>query len=374
MIVLRNRTLSGFEALARWHDPDLGQVSPDVFIPLTEELNLLERLTAQVIRRACIEASQWACLEPKYFTLSFNVSPSQLQSPNLPELIAASVAPSGFPLSRVRIEVTETALLEDVPTARATVARLKAMGLGIVLDDFGTGFASLTRLQALPFDHIKIDASFVGSMVERRESRKIVAALVGLGQSLGLPVVAEGVENEAQAKLLEQLGCDLGQGWLFGAGLTGAEVPAVLAKACAHTPVAKPMDISHGQRVAHLDAIYAGPSVGLCFIDRDMRFVSVNETYTRHLNMTAAEVVGRTVPEIRPDMVAHVEAGFARAVAGEPIPEEIYQVPGTLRLDLVTACAAYDEVGEVIGLSVTVIDVSERQHMPDRPAWWSHAE
>jgi len=363
IIVLRSRTLSGFEALARWHDQDLGQISPSIFIPLTEEQGLLGRLTSQLIRRACMEASLWKCFEPECFTLSFNVSPSQLQNPDLPDLIAASVAPSGFPLSRVRIEVTETALLDDVPTAQATV-----------LDDFGTGFASLTRLQALPFDNIKIDASFVGSMVERRESRKIVAALVGLGQSLGLPVVAEGVETEAQAKLLEQLGCDLGQGWLFGAGLTGAEVPAVLAEACAQAPVEKPLDISHGQRVAHLEAIYAGPSVGLCFIDRDMRFVSVNETYARRINMTAAEVVGRTVQEIRPELVAHMESDFARAAAGERIPEKIYRLPGTQRLDLVTVCATYDEVGEVIGLSVTVIDITQRKHVRGQPAGSSDAE
>ncbi|MEJ1977703.1 MAG: EAL domain-containing protein [Acetobacteraceae bacterium] len=145
MVVLRSRALSGFEALARWHDAELGSIGPAVFIPLTEKLGLLGRLTSQMIRRACVEASRWKSLQPKYFTLSFNVSPSQLQSPDLPDLIASAVAPSGFPLSRIRIEITETALLEDVPTAQATVARLKAMGIGIVLDDFGTGFSSLTR-------------------------------------------------------------------------------------------------------------------------------------------------------------------------------------------------------------------------------------
>ena len=374
MMVLRSRTLSGFEALARWHDPDLGEIGPSTFIPLTEQQGLLGRLTSQLIRRACIAASHWKSLEPTYFTLSFNVSPSQLQNPDLPALIACAVAPSGFPLSRIRIEVTETALLEDVPTAQATVARLKAMGIGIVLDDFGTGFSSLTRLQALPFDNIKIDASFVRSMVERRESRKIVAAVVGLGQSLGLPVVAEGVETEAQAKLLEHLGCDLGQGWLFGAGLTEDEVPAVLATASVQIPLIKPLDISLSQRVAHLEALYAGTSVGLCFIDRDRRFVSVNENYARRINLTPADIIGRTVQEMRPDIIAAVESDFVRAAAGKRIPDKQYEIPGTHRLDLVTVNPTYDEIGEVIGLSVTVIDITERKPTIGQPAWWCNTE
>ncbi len=374
IMVLRSRTLAGFEALARWHDPALGDIGPAVFIPLTEQQGLLGRLTSQVIRSACMEASQWKSLESSFFTLSFNVSSAQLQDPDLPALIATSVAPSGFPLSRIRVEVTETALLEDVPTARATVTRLKAMGIGVVLDDFGTGFASLTRLQALPFDNIKIDASFVGSMVERRESRKIVAAVIGLGQSLGLPVVAEGVETEAQAKLLEHLGCDLGQGWLFGAGLTADEVPIMMAAASTQPRLSKPMDISLNQRVAHLEALYAGASVGLCFIDRDMRFASVNENYARRISLSVADMVGRTVQDVRPDIVASVQSDFARAMAGERIPDKRYRIPGTQRLDLVTVNATYDEMGDVIGLSITVIDITERKPAARRPAWWHDTE
>ncbi len=361
IVVLRSRTLAGFEALARWRDPELGEIGPALFIPLAEQQGLLDRLTAQLIRRACMEASQWDPLGPKYFTLSFNISPSQLQSPHLPELIAEAVAPSGFPLRRIRIEITETALLEDVLTAQATVARLKAMGMGLVLDDFGTGFASLTRLQALPFDTIKVDASFVCSMVEQRESRKIVAAMVGLGQSLGLPVVAEGVETEAQAKMLETLGCDLGQGWLFGAGLPAAEVPAVLAAMAVQAASPKPMDVSLSQRAAHLEAIYAGTSVGLCFIDRDLRYVSVNENYARRLHRTAAETVGQTVQELRPDIVDLVRANFAQAVSGARIAETQYRMRCMNRPALVTVSPAYDEAGEVIGLSITVIDIDERR-------------
>ncbi len=198
-------------------------------------------------------------------------------------------------------------------------------------------------------------------MVERRESRKIVAAVVGLGQSLGLPVVAEGVETEAQAKMLENLGCDLGQGWLFGAGLAAEEVPAALATMTAHTPAPKPMDVSLGQRAAHLEAIYAGTSVGLCFIDRDLRYVRVNENYARRLDLTPAEIVGRSVEDLRPDIADHVRANFAQAASGRRVAEMTYRMACMNRPALVTVSPAYDEAGDVMGLSVTVIDIDERR-------------
>ena len=214
-----------------------------------ERAGLLDQLTERTIHTACGFAAEW----PGTFALAFNISPAQLLNPALAALISGAAAPSGFPLSRIQIEITENAILADETAVRLMVAQLKAMGLGIVLDDFGTGYSSLTRLQSLPFTKIKIDASFVGTMLQKRQSRKIVTAVVGLGESLGLPIVAEGIETEAQAALLLRIGCDLGQGWLFGAGVAGAEVPAAMTAIGEHPATVRSPNLSLEQRSAQLE-------------------------------------------------------------------------------------------------------------------------
>ena len=181
-------SIAGFEVLARWNDAELGAVPPTRFVPVAEQAGLIPELTSQIIRSACTVAAEW-----KYqFRLAFNISPLQFQDARLPAQIEAAARPSRFPLSRIQLEITESAVIDDLSAARAAINRLKNLGAQVVLDDFGTGFSSLTRLQALPFDKIKIDRSFVSSMAASRESRKIVSAIIGLGQSLGMPVVAEG--------------------------------------------------------------------------------------------------------------------------------------------------------------------------------------
>jgi diguanylate cyclase (GGDEF)-like protein len=225
LISLRERKLVGFEVLARWDDAEHGPVSPTQFIPMAEVHGVIEQLARQIIMSACLSASAW----DGSFSLAFNVSAIQLRDGTLPALIAEAVAGTGFPLERLHIEITETALVENIDAALETVRQIKAMGVGIVLDDFGTGFSSLSRLQTLPFDIIKVDTSFVRSMLESPASAKIVAAVIGLGRSLGLVTVAEGVETEALADMLQEMNCEIGQGWLFGHGIPAAEVPAFLA-------------------------------------------------------------------------------------------------------------------------------------------------
>ncbi len=204
--------LVGVEMLARWPHPTRGMVPPDAFIPVAEDLGLIGAMTERLLRHACRAAAGW----PGHVVLACNVSPIQLRDPTLPQMIRAVLAETGFPAGRLEIEVTESALVGDLDLALALLDQLKALGVRLALDDFGTGYSSLRHLQTLPFDKIKIDRSFVAAMAGDAESRKIVSAVLGLGRSLGLTTVAEGVETQETATLLRELGCDIGQGWLFG--------------------------------------------------------------------------------------------------------------------------------------------------------------
>ena len=204
--------LVGFEMLARWPHPVRGLVSPAEFIPIAEDTGLIGPMTDRLLRRACCIAMTW----PPGILLACNVSPLQLRDRGLPAMVRAALRESGLPPHRLELEITESALVGDIDLARALLNELKALGVRLALDDFGTGYSSLRHLNMLPFDKIKIDASFVGQMAGNMESRKIVAAVLGLGHSLGLVTVAEGVETPETAALLRDLGCDIGQGWLFG--------------------------------------------------------------------------------------------------------------------------------------------------------------
>lgn len=224
LVAMTTGRLIGVEMLARWPHPTRGMVPPVAFIPLAEDLGLIGALTDRLLRRACIATVHW----PDHFTVACNVSPLQLRDVGLPAMIDDILRETGFPAHRLEIEVTESALVGDLPLARALLGQLKALGVRLALDDFGTGYASLKHLHSLPFDKLKIDASFVAAMATDRESGKIVSAVVGLGHSLGLSTVAEGVETEEVASLLRDLGCDVGQGWLYGRPVPAAAIEAML--------------------------------------------------------------------------------------------------------------------------------------------------
>lgn len=209
---LSSRRLVGFEALARWPHPTRGFVPPSEFIPIAEANGLIVPMTEILLRAACRDAAAWG--EP--VTLSFNLSPLHLAEDELPRQIGRILEETGLPPERLQLELTESALLGDLRSGHAMLSELKALGVRLALDDFGTGHSGLRELQALPFDVIKVDAGFVRAMASDTGARKIVAAIIGLGESLGLPVVAEGVEEEQEVDFLKRLGCEMGQGWLLG--------------------------------------------------------------------------------------------------------------------------------------------------------------
>lgn len=209
---LKTGQVTGFEVLARWDHPLTGIIGPDRFIPIAEEHNLIGRLSDQVVRKALTAAADW---DPS-ITLAINISPNQFTDSWLAQKIVRLLAETGFPAERLVVEVTESSLFADIDLARTIVHSLKNQGIALALDDFGSGFSSLSHLSALPFDKIKIDRSFVASIGKNRQSAAIVRAVTTMAQALDVPVVAEGIEDAAAHEALLQIGCASGQGWYFG--------------------------------------------------------------------------------------------------------------------------------------------------------------
>ncbi|HEY6448909.1 MAG TPA: EAL domain-containing protein [Acidobacteriaceae bacterium] len=221
--------LVGFEVLTRWRHPTLGLILPTNFIQMTEELGVIGILTRQILRKAFRSAASL----PGQLTVSVNVSPIQLKFRSLPTQVREAAEQAGLPLDRLVIEITESAILDNEELANTIARELKDMGCRLALDDFGTGYASLRHLLALPFDQLKVDRSFVHELTFRPESRKIVAAVLGMGSNLGLVTLAEGVETREQEQVLLDLGCMQGQGWLYGRPVIADQIADVTAnRAC----------------------------------------------------------------------------------------------------------------------------------------------
>ncbi|OQM76478.1 putative bifunctional diguanylate cyclase/phosphodiesterase [Manganibacter manganicus] len=212
IVDLATRRIIGFEALARWTDRDLGPVSPVVFIPIAEERGIIGPLSQLVLRKAAEVARGW----PKDLFLSFNLSPSQLVDQNTGLHILSILDRTGFDPRRLEIEITETGLMNDPASAKKIVEDLQRVGIRVSLDDFGTGQSSLGRLREFSFDKLKIDRAFISSLLNDKPSQHIIRAILAMCEGLGMDVVAEGIEDEAQADRLVQFGCAGGQGFLFG--------------------------------------------------------------------------------------------------------------------------------------------------------------
>lgn len=215
----------GAEALVRWTRPDHGPVPPIDFIPLAEQLGLIGRIGAHVLREACTTAARW----PGNLKVAVNVSPVQLLDPRLPELVAEILIESGLAPDRLELEITETALFGDDALALQSLRRLAAQGIAIALDDFGTGFASLSHLHRFPISRIKIDRSFVQQLPHDGSSASIVRAIAQLGESLGMEITAEGVETIEQRDFMIGQGCEHLQGYVFSRPIGSGAVAAMFA-------------------------------------------------------------------------------------------------------------------------------------------------
>jgi diguanylate cyclase (GGDEF)-like protein/PAS domain S-box-containing protein len=209
---IQSQAITGFEALLRWKHPTRGEISPAVFIPVAEETGSILEIGDWVLKTACREAATWT--QP--LTVAVNVSAVQLYNADFVKELHQILLDTGLPPRRLEIEITETALVRDFNRALATLRQIKALGIRIAMDDFGTGYSSLSNLRAFPFNKIKIDGSFIKSVNSNDQAATIVRAVLGLGRGLGLPVLAEGVETDAELQFLQDELCDEVQGFLLG--------------------------------------------------------------------------------------------------------------------------------------------------------------
>ena len=215
---LADGAMIGAEALLRWRHPKHGLVAPSVFIEVAEESGLIETLGPQVLRSACRDAVRWNARAPNRQPLfvSVNVSPRQLRSGDLPRVVAATLAESGLSPQQLHLELTETAVIGDEIHAGNLLSRLRETGVKVWLDDFGTGFSGLSHLRRVPVDGVKIDRSFIADILRDPDDLALTTAIIAMAHSLGIIVVAEGVEKEGQYALLRERGCDLAQGYWIG--------------------------------------------------------------------------------------------------------------------------------------------------------------
>ncbi|MFZ2066751.1 MAG: EAL domain-containing protein [Xanthobacteraceae bacterium] len=375
LVDLQTGHVIGFEVLARWHHPIHQVIYPADFISLAEHSGLIGALTERLLRRACLEAFDW----PSETTLSVNLSPLQLRDSAMPERLHKLVEQAGFPFHRLTFEITEGAIIQDFDLARATVGNLKSLGAHLALDDFGTGFSGLRHLQMLPFDMLKLDAAFVRTMTGHRETRKIVAAVMGLCQCLGLTAIAEGIESQDQLEMLRSLGYPTGQGWLFGRPAPAAQASAMLAYAREQQPdqsvahiaeqVALRLEALPIQCLWQLRALYEGAPVGLAFVDHNFRYLAVNERLAEMHGLPIAALLGRPVGEVIPDRIEQVEPRVRRALAGEVVKDvrtRYRQNDGRVVVLQSSYQPVRDGTGEIVGVSVAVVDITGEPQVPQR--------
>jgi EAL domain-containing protein (putative c-di-GMP-specific phosphodiesterase class I) len=220
-VAISTMRIASCEALCRWDHPDLGSISPSIFIPLAEEMGIISEISTFVLQAACTECAKW----PDDTSVSVNLSANDFRSRDVVQKVRAALVSSGLSAGRLEIEVTETALLDDKSQTRHYIEELKKLGVRIALDDFGTGYSSLSYLHKLPLDKIKIDRSFLLDVTQNPRSLDLLKGIVDLTRVLGLSVTIEGVETFEQLKILvHAVKPDLVQGFLFGAALSASGI------------------------------------------------------------------------------------------------------------------------------------------------------
>jgi EAL domain-containing protein (putative c-di-GMP-specific phosphodiesterase class I) len=230
-------SIYGVEALARWYDPVLGNVPPSKFIPLAEESGLIEMIGVWSLRESCRQIAEWRNAGIDVPCISVNLSPIDFQHGDLATLVAEIIAEYDLPPEMLMLEITEGVVMQEDSNALRTMQKIRATGVGLSMDDFGTGYSSLNRLAYLPICELKIDRSFMRDIESEASALAITTAVVRVGQSLNMTVVAEGVETEGQREILSELGCDVIQGFLYSPAMSAPDLESWLKQRAPHKPV-----------------------------------------------------------------------------------------------------------------------------------------
>jgi EAL domain-containing protein (putative c-di-GMP-specific phosphodiesterase class I) len=225
IVCLKDETIIAAEALLRWRHDRLGPISPVEFIPIAEDTGLIHQIGAWVLGQAARAGAAW----PARVRVAVNLSPIQFRRGDLAAAVERALGDAGLSPERLELEITESLLVEDSPANLETLHALRSMGVRIAMDDFGTGYSSLSYLRAFPFDKIKIDRSFMTDIATKPEGRAILRAMIGLGTSLGMSTVAEGIETAEQLAVVRAEGCGAVQGYYFSPPVTEAEIAAMIA-------------------------------------------------------------------------------------------------------------------------------------------------
>jgi diguanylate cyclase (GGDEF)-like protein len=253
IVALDNFRLRGFEALVRWQHPERGFISPMDFIPIAEETGLIVPLGELVMREACAQMQRWQAMFPvdPPLYVAVNLSSKQFSQSTLIDKVADILKETGVNPSSVKLEITESLVMENIDTATDMLRQLRALGIKLAIDDFGTGYSSLSYLHRFPIDTLKIDRSFVTRMSENNENTEIVRTIVVLAQNLGMDVVAEGVETNEQLVLLQKLGCENGQGYFFSKPVAAEGAERIIAETygALTSPLRRMNPQSNGKRV-----------------------------------------------------------------------------------------------------------------------------
>lgn len=231
VIDLKNKNSIGLEALIRWNKPGVTQIDPSSFIPLAEECGLIVPMGAWLLRRACQQAAVWNAKESCAVSISVNLSARKFKEKDLVTTVKSALDQAGLNPKYLNLEITESAIMEDMDASIATLKRLKSMGVRISMDDFGTGYSSFTYLKRFPVDFLKLDTAFIRDIVDDADAAQLAAGIISLAKGLRLQVIAEGVETEAQLAFLKEQGCDKIQGFLFYKPMSEEAVTAFLENA-----------------------------------------------------------------------------------------------------------------------------------------------
>jgi EAL domain-containing protein (putative c-di-GMP-specific phosphodiesterase class I) len=229
IVTLETGRICAAEALLRWEHPERGTIGPVRFIPIAEETGLIVEIGAWVLVEACRQAAGWPTLNgTPPLGISVNLSPRQLRDPGLVNDVRCALAETGLSPSRLELEVTESAVMNDPDEARARLEELQELGVRLSIDDFGTGYSSLGQLRHFPFDTLKVDKTFMGGLGDDPQNTAIVGGVIALARNLGLDVVGEGIETVEQLEYLQHLGCDRGQGYYLARPLTPSALRRLL--------------------------------------------------------------------------------------------------------------------------------------------------